>query len=247
MQAIDITTEEKAMTSHINVARIAGLLLFAGIVFSLPTDLTESIVDAPDYLTSIAAHSTQVMGGGLLAFLAAVISGSTAIALYPVLKKQNEALALGAVGFGLIAAVFYIMNVIGLLSLVLLSQDFVKAGAPDASAYHLVGSVIQAARSSAIFTFGVSASGLSELMFFVVFYQSRLIPRWLAGWGVFATLCLLIVAFVVLFGVKPGSPLETALNLPIVTQQILLIGWLMFKGFTPSALASRSAQPAVTR
>ena len=247
MKAIDINKEEKEMTSYRNIARIAGLLLFAGIVFSLPTDLTESIVTAPDYLTSIAAHSTQVTGGALLAFLSAVIAGSTAIALYPVLKKQNEGLALGAVGFGLIAAVFYIMNVIGLLSLVLLSQDFVKAGAPDASAYHLVGSVIQAARSSATFTFGVSTTGLSVLLFSVVFYQSRLIPRWLAGWGVFATLCLVIVAFVVLFGVKPGSPLETALNLPIVTQQIVLIGWLMFKGFTPSAIASLSAQPAVTR
>ena len=245
MHTIDITTEEKPMTSYRTVARIAGLLLFAGILFSLPTDLTESLVTAPDYLTSIAAHSTQVMGGALVAFLSAVISGSTAIALYPVLRKQNEGLALGAVGFGLIQAIFYFLNVLGLIALVMLSQDFVKAGAPDASAYHLVGSVIQAARSSAIFTFGVSASGLSELLFFVVFYQSRLIPRWLAGWGVFATLCLLIVAFVVLFGVKPGSPLETALNLPIVTQQIVLIGWLMFKGFTPSALASLSAQPAV--
>jgi hypothetical protein len=235
MQAIDITTEKKAVTSHRNVARIAGLLLFAGIVFSLPTDFTESIADAPDYLTSIAAHSTQVMGGALLAFLSAVISGSTAIALYPVLKKQNEGLALGAVGFGLIAAVFYIMNVIGLLSLVLLSQDFVKAGAPDASAYHVVGTVIQAARSSAAFTFGVSATGLSVLLFSVVFYQSRLIPRWLSGLGVFASLCLVIVAFVVLFGVKPGSPVETALNLPILAQEIVLIGWLIFKGFTPSA------------
>jgi len=238
MQAIDSNTEEKTMTSPRTVARIAALLLFVGIVFSLPTDLTESLVTAPDYLTSIAAHNTQVIIGALVAFISAVISGCIAIALYPVLRKQNEALALGAVGFGLIQAVFYFVNVLGLLSLVMLSQDFVKAGSPDASAYHLVGSVILAARSSATFTFGVSTTGLSVLMFSVVFFQSRLIPRWLAGWGVFAALCLLIVAFVVLFGVKPGSPVETALNLPILGQEIVLIGWLLFKGFSPSALAA---------
>jgi hypothetical protein len=247
MKAIDSNTEEKAMTSPRTVARIAGLLLFAGIVVSLPTDLTESLVTAPDYLTSIAAHNTQVMIGALVAFLSAVISGSIAIALYPVLRKQNEALALGAVGFGLIQAVFYFVNVLGLLSLMMLSQDFVKAGAPDVAAYHIVGSVIESARSAAAFTFGVSTTGLSVLMFSVVFYQSRLIPRWLAGWGVFAAVCLVIVAFVVLFGVKPGSPLETALNLPILGQEIVLIGWLMFKGFNPSAIAAPSVQPAATR
>ncbi len=235
------------MNSYRNTARIAGLLFLAGTVTALPMSFTESILNAPNYLTGIAAHSTQVIIGALLDFLAAVFSGCIAISLYPVLKKQNEALALGAVGFGLIQAVLYMMNVLGLLSLVLLSQDFVKAGAPDVAAYHIVGTVIQAARSSASFTFGVSASGLSVLMFSVVFYQSGLIPRWLSGWGVLATLCLLTVAFLVLFGVKPGSPLETALNLPIVVQEIVLIGWLIFKGFTPSAIASLSATPAVTR
>jgi len=238
MKSININKEDKYMNSHRNTARIAGLLFLAGMVTALPTDFTESIVDAPNYLTSISAHSTQVLIGALLAFLAAVVSGSIAISLYPVLKKYNEALALGAVGFGLIEAVFYMVNIIGLLSLVLLSQEFVRAGAPAASAYQIVGTVIQAARTFAGFVFGVSTFSLSALMYYVVFYQSRLIPRWLSGWGVLATLCTLTVAFLVMFGVKPGSPLETALNLPIGVQEIVLTGWLIFKGFNPSAIAS---------
>ena len=142
MKAIDLNKEEKGMNSYRNIARIAGILFLAGTVVSLPIDFTESIVNAPNYLTSISAYSTQVIIGALLVFLSAVISASTAISLYPVLRKYNEGLALGAVGFRLMEAVFYIVNIIGLLSLVVLSQEFVRAGAPDASAFHIVGTVI---------------------------------------------------------------------------------------------------------
>jgi hypothetical protein len=247
MKAIDIYKEEKEMNSHRKIARIAGILFFAGTVTGLSTSFAESIMDAPDYLTSISAHSTQVIIGALFAFIAAAVSGSIAISLYPVLKKYNEALALGAVGFRLIEAVFYIVNIIGLLSLVMLSQEFVRAGAPDASSFQIVGALIQAARSWAGFVFGVSAFSLGALMYYVVFYQSRLIPRWLAGWGVFAALCSLTAAFLAMFGEKPVSPLIISLILPIFVQEIVLAGWLIFKGFTPSAIASPSAKTAVTR
>src|SRR5579859_453535 len=239
MNAIDVNKEEKEMNSYRKIASIAGVLFILGTVTALVGDgLTESTLSAPDYLTRMSAHGTQIMIGALFTLISAVVSGSIAISLYPVLKKYNEALALGAVGFGLIEAVFYMVNIIGLLSLVLLSQEFVRAGAPAASAYQIVGTVIQAARTFAGFVFGVSTFSLSALMYYMVFYQSRLIPRWLSGWGVLATLCTLTVAFLVMFGVKPGSPLETALNLPIGVQEIVLTGWLIFKGFNPSAIAS---------
>jgi hypothetical protein len=247
MNAIGINKEEKEMNAHRNMARIAGILFFAGTVTGLSTSFTESIMNAPDYLTSISAHSTQVIIGALFAFIAAVVSGSIAISLYPVLKKYNEALALGAVGFRLIEAVFYLVNIIGLLSLVMLSQEFVRAGAPGASPFQILGTLIQAARSWAGFVFGVSAFSLGALMYYVVFYQSRLIPRWLAGWGVLATLCSGTSALLVMFGEKPLSPLMIALLLPIGVQEIVLEGWLIFKGFNPSAIASPSAKTAVTR
>ena len=180
--------------------------------------------------------------GALFLFLAAAFSGSIAISLYPVLKKQNEALALGAVGFRLMEAIFYIVNIIGILSLVTVSQDFVRAGAPDASAYHIVGTFIQAARAYANYVFGVGTFSLGALMYYVVFYQSRLIPRWLSGWGLLAAALAFAAAFLVMFGLKPLSPLMIVLIVPIFFQEIVLEGWLIFKGFNPSAIASLSAK-----
>ncbi len=238
MKAIDINKEEKGMNSYRNTARIAGLLFLAGTVTALPMSFTESSLNAPDYLKSISANSTQVLIGALFLFLAAAFSGSIAIALYPVLKKHNEALALGAVGFRLIEAVFYIVNIIGILSLLTVSQDFVRAGAPDASAFQIVGTVIQAARTYAGLVFGVGAFSLGALMYYVVFYQSRLIPRWLSGWGLLAATLSGASAFLVMFGLKPLSPLMIVLIVPIFFQEIVLEGWLIFKGFNPSAIAS---------
>jgi Domain of unknown function (DUF4386) len=238
MKSIDINKEEKEMNSYRNMARIAGILFFIGTVTGLFNSFTEPIVNAPDYLTSIAANSTQVLIGALFLFIAAMVSGSIAISLYPVLKKQNEALALGAVGFRLMEAIFYIVNIIGILSLVTLSQDFVRAGAPNASAYHIVGTFIQAARAYANFVFGVGAFSLGALMYYIVFYQSRLIPRWLSGWGLIAATLSGASAFLVMFGLKPLSPLMTVLVVPIFFNEIVLEGWLIFKGFNPSAIAS---------
>jgi hypothetical protein len=247
MKTININKEEKEMNSYRNTARIAGLLFLAGTVTALPVSFTESILNAPNYLTGIAANSTQVIIGALLDFLAAVFSGCIAISLYPVLKKHNEALALGAVGFRLLEPVFYIVNIIGILSLVTLSQDFVRAGAPAASAYQIVGTFIQAARTYANFVFGVGAFSLGALMYYVVFYQSRLIPRWLSGWGLLAATLSLAAAFLVMFGLKPLSPFFTVLILPIFFQEIVLEGWLIFKGFNPSAIASLSTKIEVTK
>jgi hypothetical protein len=239
MKTISIEKKEKNMNSDRKFARIAGtLFITATIAGTLPTFLIGSL-DVPDYLTRISANGNQVMVGAFFLLIAAVLSGSIAISLYPVLKKYNEALALGAVGFRLIEAVFYIVNLIGLLSLVLLSQEFVKAGSPGASSFQLLGTLALAIYDWTGFAFGVIAFSLGAMMYYVVFYQSRLIPRWLSGWGLIATALSLVAAVLVMFGLKPGSPLMITLILPIFFQEIVLAGWLIFKGFNPSAIASQ--------
>ncbi len=54
-------------------------------------------------------------------------SAGIAISLYPILRKYNEGLALGSVGFRFIEGVFYIVAALGLLSLLTLSHEYVKA------------------------------------------------------------------------------------------------------------------------
>jgi hypothetical protein len=231
------------MNSNRKIARIAGVLFIIGTVASLlSTGYIGSTLDAPDYLIRISANSNQVMIGVLFAFIAAVASASIAISLYPVLKKYNEGLALGAVGFRLIEAVFYIISIIGLLSLLMLSQEFVKAGAPGTSSFQILGALTQAIRDWANYVFGVSAFSLGALMYYYVLYQSQLIPRWLAGWGFIGAALSLAAALFVMFGEKPLSTLMILLILPIAVQEMVLAVWLIVKGFNPSAITSGSVE-----
>jgi len=232
------------MNSNRKIARIAGVLFITATVASiLSTSFTGSILGAPDYLIRLSANGNQVMVGALLAFISAAASVGIAISLYPILKKYNEGLALGSVGFRLIEGVFYIVGIIGLLLLLTLSQEFVKAGVSGSSYFQTLGTLLLAVRDWVGFVFAVIAFCLGALMYYYVFYQSRLIPRWLSGWGfIGAALCMVAGMLVMFHLIIPVSTIHIILNLPIALQEMVLAVWLIVKGFNPSAFASGSAK-----
>src|SRR5690349_8636425 len=117
------------MNTDRKIAIIAGTLFIVATAASLlGNSFTASILDAPDYLSRISSNGNRMMVGALLSFLAAAASAGIAISLYPTLKKYNEGLALGSVGFRLMEAVFYMVGALCLLSLLPVSQAFVDAG-----------------------------------------------------------------------------------------------------------------------
>ncbi len=77
---------------------------------------------------------------------------------------------------------------------------------------------------------------LGALMIYYVFYQSKLIPRWLSGWGLIGSVLYLVVPLLSMF----GSELAI-LTLPLALQEMVLAVWLIVKGFNPSAIASETA------
>lgn len=225
------------MNANRKAAIIAGVLFIGATAASLlGSSFTQSILDAPDYLVKISANQSQVTLGVLFQFIAAVTSAGIAISLYPTLRRHNEGLALGSVGFRIVEGVFYIVGALGLLSLLSLSQEYVKAGAPATSDYQILGTLILAGRNWAGFGFAVISFCLGALMYYYVFFQSKLIPRWLSGWGLIAIALLLAMALFVMFGVRPSGT-TLLLAVPIAVQEMVLAVWLIVKGFNPSALA----------
>jgi hypothetical protein len=220
---------------------VGALFIIATVASLLSTSFTDSILGASDYLIKISAYQNRVIVGVLFQFISAVTSAGIAISLYPVLRKSNEGLALGSVGFRLIEGVFYIVAALGLLSLLSLSQGYVKAGTPAASYFQILGTLMIAVRNWANFVFGVISFCLGALMYYYVFYQSKLIPRWLSGWGVIGIAMLLSMALLIMFGKEPSGT-TLLLALPIALQEMVLAVWLIVKGFDPSAIAFESAK-----
>lgn len=91
-------------------AKIVGVLFILGFAGIPSVVFTGPVLGTPDYLSKISANENQVIIGALFALIMAVACANIAIWLYPVLKKHNEALALGAVGFRIIEAVFFLLR-----------------------------------------------------------------------------------------------------------------------------------------
>ena len=132
------------MNSNRKTAIIVGVLFIiasaAPILTYLPLGFL--IDKTPDYLSNVSAKETQVMIGMLIELIWALAVLGIPVMLFPILKKQNEAGALGFLGLRFIESVITILHTIFLLSLLTLSQEFVKAGAPDASYYQISGTFI---------------------------------------------------------------------------------------------------------
>jgi hypothetical protein len=233
------------MNSERKTAIIVGVLLIACTAATiLSLTFLGPILDDPDYLTKLTANETLTIIGAIIEFIWAATAMGIAIWLYPILKKYNEALALGSVGFRIVESVFVFVATLSLLSLLTLSQEFVRAGAPDASSFQTIGTLLLAIRDWAHNGIVLIAFCLGALLYYYIFYQSKLIPRWLSGWGFFGAALSLAVTLFSLF--NPSfvlSWIHTLLNAPIALQEMVLAVWLIVKGFiNSSTITSESAK-----
>ncbi len=191
----------------------------------------------PDYLVSVSANEAQVVIGMLIELIWALAVVGIVVMLFPILRKHNEASALGFSALRFIEAISAIVGSITVLTLLTLSQEFVKAGVPDASYFQTAGDLLLAARDWAFLIGSGLVWSLSALILNYLLYQSKLIPRWLSVWGLLGA----ILSFVAYLPEFFGIDLLEILWLPIAVQEMVFAVWLIVKGFNSSAVASESA------
>jgi hypothetical protein len=221
-------------------ARMTGILFIAATgaavvsgVFLLP------ILETSDYLVQISAHETEVMLGALFYFIMAAAGASIAIPMYPILKKHSESMALGAVGFRLIEGAIFMVGVFLVMSLVPLSQGFVDAGTPVDSPFETLGEILVAGYTMdhavvpAVFAFSLGA-----LMYYTIFYQTKLVPRWLSIWGIIGVLLGMANGIIDMFGGVPVETISMLLDMPIFINEMVLAVWLIIKGFDKSVFSN---------
>jgi hypothetical protein len=226
------------MNTYRQTAIITGVIFIIATFMGpiLATPLTPALAGA-GYLPQVSAHPSQVAGAVLLWIISASTSVGIAIALYPVLKAWHAGLALGSVVFRTLEAAFYLVEVVGLLCLLTLSQQFNLAGAAERPALQVIGNLLVSVREHAgllaVFAFCVGA-----FMYYGLLFQSRLIPRWLSGFGIIAIILMLTACILALFNGNRVTS-YTPLWAPIAVQEMVLAVWLIVKGFNPPVKASQ--------
>jgi hypothetical protein len=224
------------MNSTRKIAVITGVIFIIATVTSLLAAALTPVLTGTDYLTRFSAHTNQVAAGALLYVISAFTSAGIAIAMYPVTKERNAGLTLGSVIFRALEAVFYIVGVVSLLSLLTLGQQFTTAGAADRSSLQAIGDLLVSVHEHAALL-GVFAFCLGAFMYYYLFFQSRLIPRWLSGLGIVAIILMMAACVLALFSDNPVTG-YILLAFPIFLQEMVLAVWLIVKGFNLSAIAS---------
>ena len=182
---------------------------------------------------------TRVYIGVILEIIVALAGIGTAVALYPVVKRQNEGVALGFVGARTLEAATIFAGVVTLMAVVTLRQA--GAGAAElATGQTLVG------LHDWTFLFGQALMpAVNALLLGSLLYQSRLVPRVLPVLGFIGAALLVASTMATVFGANEyGSAASGLLSLPIAVWEFSLGVYLVVKGFRAAGLQKLGFIPA---
>jgi hypothetical protein len=229
------------------IARVTGVLFLITFIASIPAAFVfyAPVLDDPSYIVGTGAD-TGVSLGALLEFIVVIANIGTAVVLFPIVKRQNEILALGYVTSRVLESTIIMVGVFSLLSVVSLRsgfdpatpmQDFAGTAGADAALLITAGKSLVALHDwTFLFGPGILAGVGNGMLLGYLMYRSALVPRGMAVLGLIGGPVLVAAAVAILFGVfEAGSVWQIIATMPEFFWELSLGIWLIVKGFNPSA------------
>ena len=234
------------MDSTRRAALVAGVFYLITFAASIPAVfLLAPVLDNADYIVSSGAD-TAVLWGCFLDLVNALACIGTAVALFPVVRRQNQAVALGFVTARVMEAAIIVLGVVSLLAVVTLRQDLAGAPGTDPASLVTTGRALVAVRD---WTFLLGPSlmpGINALLLGWLLYRSGLVPRIIPVLGLIGAPLLIASAIAALFrGNDPVTVLAAIATVPIFLWELSLGVWLVVRGFKPSPITPGMAEPTV--
>jgi hypothetical protein len=212
-------------------ALVAGVFYLLSFV-SIPTLGLYSGLRDPDYVLG-PASGTGAIWGAVLEMIVALAGIGTAVVLYPVVKRQNEARALGFIGTRVLEAATIVAGIVIVMSMVTLRED---GAGPEGLA---TGKALVAMHNWTFLTGQGFIPAVNALLLGSLLYQSRLVPRILPVLGFIGAPLLTISFLATLFGFwTQVSPASGLLTIPIAVWEFSLGVYLIVKGFKPSSITA---------
>jgi hypothetical protein len=229
------------MTGIRKTALVAGMLYLITFVSSIPAlFLLSPVLHHADYIISAGAD-TRVVWGCLLDLVNALSAIGTAVALFPVVKRQNEGLALGFVMSRMLEGAVVLIGVVSLLAIVTLRQN--PSGA-DPATLVATGRSLVAVRDWTFLLGPGLMPAFNALLLGTLMYRSRLVPRLIPLTGLIGAPLLLVADLATLFGHNTQtSTASFLLTLPVAAWELTVGLYMTIKGFRPSPILP---EPAAT-
>jgi len=243
-QTIQSTDGNPHVMSHRVTARlVGGLFILATAAGVASVVLQQPVINAPDYLSQAHRHEGRLATAALLEMVMSAAVVAIAITIYPVLMRFRARLAIGYVVARAVEATMYMIGSVGLLTVLTLS----RTAAQGSSAVGLgnLSDLVLAERDVTGAVMGTAAFSVSAVILNYVLFRTRLVPRWLAAWGLAAATSYLAGGVLGVYGPDPLSVTQAVLDLPLALQEMTLAAWLIIRGFrSPEVNANDGLQVA---
>ena len=227
-----IAKEEDKTNTELNTIRLLGAAQLTVFVASMLSErLLVSAVGSgsmSDKLVNISNHVTRMRISSLVALVNSAAIVVLAVLFYSVFNEQHRIIALVALASFLAEAITLAVSKIGAYALIPLSQDFVQAGAPEASYFQTLGDVLYHGVDRQGYDIHMLFFCLGAILWYYLFYVSRYIPRVLSVWGLAAVCLISIPVLLVLY--DRDLTRAMVLGLPYLPYELVLGVWLIVRG-----------------
>ena len=225
-----------SMGSRRTYSRLIGALFLSGFLFyGVGFRLVTSVVGTPDFLSTISAHQTTLVLGAFLMLLNSPVVVGMAVLFFPILENHGKRTALAYLASRIVEAALLAVGVLCLLMLLPLAQHAVDAGCASAVWAKALGFLAIQSNTMA-YQIAEMSLGLGGVFLCSLLFRSRLIPRYLAGWGGIGYALFLAGAIAEILGIHIGL----MLSIPGGLFELALGFWLLIKGFEPEAYGQES-------
>jgi Domain of unknown function (DUF4386) len=228
-------------------ARIVGLIYLAGMVVGIGGNVfIQSLLGAPDHLSTIAANGMLLALGAVLWLFTVAGDAAHGILMFPVLKPHSERAAVGYLGARIIDATFIAVMALLILIQIPVGIEYLNAGSSDTSYLQALSTVLTEANLYA-YEFAMITVGVAGLILCFMFYRAQLVPQLLAVWGLIGYAILLLGSVLQVLGLN----LNSIHAIPGGLWELFIGVWLIAKGFStssqlPSEPTMSAGTPAVT-
>jgi hypothetical protein len=222
-------------------ARASGIFYLLTFVSSIAAVVyfLKPVLDDPGYVVG-PGQDTRVIIGCLLDVVNALTAIGSAVAVYPVVKRQNQAMALGFVTSRVYEAAVVMIGVISLLGVVAMRRDLGGVAGPEATALLTTGQGLVSMRDYTFLLGPNLAPVINAVLFATLLYRSRLVPRIIPLMGLAAAPLLLAPTIATVLGVIEHGSIWWAPGGVLIFVWELSVGvYMTFKGFKPSPLTAR--------
>src|SRR5512132_1544999 len=192
-------------------ARVFGVLYLITFVTSIPAlALYQPVLDDPVGYISAAGHDTQILFAALLELLLIIANIGTAVVIFPIVRRQNEELALGYVTARVIECTFILVGILSVLGIITLTQQV--AGANEGTVAYTLAGIKD-------WTFLLGPGWVvgwgNGLILGYLMYSSGLVPRKMTWLGLVGGPLIILSGTLVLFGVtNDGGALKGIATIP---------------------------------